>query len=183
MPAPLAETYDLAKQLYLNGLPIFEIAKRVNISANTLYQRKRREKWDCMPRVSKESKDLAIQDVAKRISNQALELSEQIMCKMTKLPLNNLRDCKESASALAAAYATARKALGMDDAGAGSGRVNVTVYQGSVLVSSGDAGDAGQVIDVTCEPSENKAQVVDSVQINPEQTLTDIVRKPTQAVD
>ena len=173
---------DLAKELYRNGLEVSEIAKRINVRYQTIYQWRRREKWDCQPRKTHESQAVAIKTVAEEFANRAITIARQVMCKLETEPLRGVKDCKETATALAAAYATARKALGQDDHGS-TGRVNVTVYQGSVLVSSGDAGDAGQVIDVTCEPSENKAQVVDSVQVNHEQTLTDIVRKPTQAVD
>lgn len=170
---------DLAKELYRNGLEVSEIAKRINVRYQTIYQWRRREKWDCQPRKTHESQAVAIKTVAEEFANRAITIARQVMCKLETEPLRGVKDCKETATALAAAYATARKALGQDDPGS-SGRVNVTVYQGSVLVSSEPDRKA---IDVTCEPSENQAQVVDSVQVNPEQTLTDIVRKPTQAVD
>lgn len=162
MPRPIAENYDLARQLYLNGLPIYEIAKRINVPSNTLYQRKRREKWDCQPRVSPESKAAVIQDVAKRVTNEAIEVAEQILCKVRGLPLKTLKDCREAASALAAAYATARKALGLDESSAGGSRVNVTIYSdmpvnigvASVSQASVQPSECCEqpCIPVTCEP-------------------------------
>lgn len=166
---------DLAKELYRNGLEVSEIAKRINVRYQTIYQWRRREKWDCQPRKTHESQAVAIKSVAEEFANRAITIARQVMCKLETEPLRGVKDCKETATALAAAYATARKALGQDDPGS-TGRVNVTVYQGSVLVSSEPDRKA---IDVTCEPIENQAQVVDSVQVNHEQTLIDIVRKPT----
>ena len=170
---------NLAKELWLNGFSVTDISKKVGVKPVTIYSWKRKHKWDCEPRIKHPSEHAGIQAVMERVTTTTLRVCEQIINRVDNAPLTALRDCKEAATAIAAAYATARKASGQDDQ-AGSGRVNVTVYQGSVLVSSEPDRKA---IDVTCEPSENQAQVVDNVQVNPETALIDIVRKPTQAVD
>lgn len=174
------EHFELAKELYLNGMPIYEVAKRVNIVPNTLYQRKTREKWDCLPRKSKLSQGDAIKQVATRVTHTAIESAEQIICKIRKLPLKTLKDCREAASALAAAYATARKALGLDDSASSGSRVNVTIYS-EMPVNVGIATTQASVqpsecceqpcIPVACEPVCNDSatkQVQDADVVTPD---------------
>jgi hypothetical protein len=121
----------LCKRLWLQGYSNPEIEERTKVSAGLLRQWQSREKWVrgmidveeiAQPvQVAKVTKDNTVADA---LSKKAIEQVDRILCHVQRMEFKNLNDCKTASSAVAAAYATARKALGLDDRGDGG-----TTYQ------------------------------------------------------
>lgn len=136
---------DLAKELYINGLPLMEIASRIGAKLMTVASWKRRGNWDNERLKPDTSSDVAIQDTATALHNQAFTISKRLLCKAESLEIDKPRDAKDVAQVVASAYATARKALGLDD-GQIQRHLHVHVMR--------DASASAKVIDVASEPLE-----------------------------
>lgn len=120
MPAALPVDKQLVKQLYISGLTQAEIAKRLGLRYDTVCQWVCRGGWKSERVAEPVSEEVAIQQTAKALSEKATKIAERIMCKLDGLPIKTLGDCKAASSALATAYASARKSLGLDAPGGAS---------------------------------------------------------------
>lgn len=159
MPTALSIDKDFVKSLYVNGVPAARIAEQTGVRLDTICQWVRRGKWKAELPAERPDEQVALKNVAEEINNKALALSKKILCKLDDLKLVDLADCKSASSALAASYATARKASGQDDDNERGLRGVVNIFQtvqlpGSVTLPSAPSdllSDAhtGQVIDVS----------------------------------
>jgi transposase len=115
-----------AKSLWMQGFSTPEIEERTGIAAGTVCQWLHREKWVRgaldIPEPGETKQVVQVTEdnpIADAISQKALEQVDRILCHVKRLEFKTLNDCKTASSAVAAAYTTARKALGLDGNGDG----------------------------------------------------------------
>lgn len=116
MPATAPTQRDLAKELWLQGFTLGHISEQLGVKPGTVRVWSSRYKWNetGKPAVNT-AQVLAYKEVAERLSNLTIVQAERLICCIRDSKLVGLKDVKEAATALAASYATARKALGLDD--------------------------------------------------------------------
>lgn len=135
MPIAVIADKSLAKALWLQGLSASAIAKQLGTKRDTVQHWVHRYGWvrDVgTDRPSPKDAQLAVaKDVATRINSMAVEQSERLMAVIRDNKVQTLNDSKTAASALAVSYATARKALGLDDHNGTQQHLHVHMMRGS----------------------------------------------------
>lgn len=121
MPAAVIADKSLAKALWLQGLTASAIAKQLGTKRDTVQHWVSRYGWkreaDITRPAAKEAQAVVAKEVADRVSSIVAEHSEDLIGVIRDTKARTLLDCKTAAAALAASYATYRKATGMDDVG------------------------------------------------------------------
>lgn len=116
MPQGNPSQRDLAQELWLQDFTIAAISRQLGVKDNTVRQWKIRGGWQKPGTIIPPNPDQpALQAVAERIANLTVTQAERIILAIRDSGIDCLKDCKEAATALSAAYATARKGLGQDD--------------------------------------------------------------------
>lgn len=146
MPQALPVDRSVAKELYINGMPRAQIARKLGVQLGTICKWVERGGWDCDKLVPTSDANDAIAQAAKALSNQTLTIAQRVLNKLEKLPMTSSREAKDIATGLSSAYLTARKALGLDDE-ARARSVSVTFINAGVS-------EQAPVIDITPEPNE-----------------------------
>lgn len=151
MPFALPVDQTLAKELYLNGMSLTQVAKRTGVKLMTLGAWKNRGNWDAERLKPDSSEETAVQAAAKALSNQALTLTSRILCKAEKMGIESPGDLKNVSSAVASAVGVARKTLGLDDKQGSNGKAWGGGISIDVHLSPGSSFSVGEnkVIDVT----------------------------------
>lgn len=120
MPVALDVSRDLVRDLWLRGFSHKDIQQQTGVKSVTLrawivrYGWKR-DNYPVRPPEGERS-TVAYQGAAERLAGLTITEADRIICHLRDSELTSIKDSKEAATALAAAYATARKALGLDDA-------------------------------------------------------------------
>lgn len=146
---------DLAKGLWLKGFSATDIAVKLGTKRDTVSQWVHRYGWkreaDVTRPIAKAAQALAIQEVADEVSALASEQAKRLMHVIRDSKVKTLTDAKIASTALSASYATARKALGLDDKQGHNGKnwgggisIDVHLSPGSSLSLN-----ENKVIDVT----------------------------------
>lgn len=119
MPAAVLPDRNLAKSMWLQGLSASVISRQLGVKVTTIQQWVNRYRWkreNLNDKPIPDATQAAVrQDIAARITSLAVEQAERIMGVVKDSQVKTLSDGKTASSALAASYATARKALGLDD--------------------------------------------------------------------
>lgn len=110
---------ELVKALFLQGLSIPEISKATGLNFYTVRARISRNKWRNL-REEQKAKALPkqitdFQAVAERLTSLAVDQAERLMLFLKDQKIKDMSTAKSAAQTLSTSYATARKALGMDD--------------------------------------------------------------------
>ena len=151
MPESITAPRDLALELWLQGFTVPQVAKQLSLKPETIYSWKRRHGWIRPgPKPPSEAQTASLQGIAERLANLTLVQAERILCTIRDTKLEGLRDCKEASTALAASYATARKALGLDDA---HPSLHVHYHGAGAPRPIGQPGQPGPVLDVPSSAS------------------------------
>ncbi len=118
MPEPLAIDRELVRSLWLQGFTHREIEERTGVKSATLRAWIVRLGWKHEGVVIRPAPDtLKIPDMqasAERLAQLTVEQCERILCRVRDSRLDTIKECRDSAAALSAAYAAARRALGLD---------------------------------------------------------------------
>lgn len=135
MPTAVLPDRNLAKAMWLNGICASQISSQLGVKVSTIRQWVVRYGWKRDAKteqpVTEQIQAAVRQDVAARITALAIDQAERLMAVIRDNKIKTLSDSKTAASALAASYATARKALGLDDTNAPQQHLHVHVMRGA----------------------------------------------------
>lgn len=158
MAEPLPIDRELVKALWLQGFDPKQIQDKTGVKRATLRTWIARLGWRreglAERNANKAAEPANMQAVAARFASLTVSQTERIIECIRDSPVKTLGDCKTAASALAASYATARKALGLDDSAGVSTHLHYHVMRDCrSSFAAGAVVDVEATVAATAEPA------------------------------